>query len=33
MNYVQKILVPLLNAEYTVPICLHPFDKINNRWI
>jgi len=33
MNYVQNILVPLLNAEYTIPVAFHPFDKINQRWM
>lgn len=33
MNYVQNILVPLLNAEYTVPVCFHAFDSVNNRWL
>jgi hypothetical protein len=33
MNYVEKILVPLLNAEFTIPVSFLPFDKINKRWM
>lgn len=25
--------MPLLNTEYTVPLCLHGLDKINNKWL
>jgi hypothetical protein len=25
--------MPLLNAEHTLPICLHGFDEINKRWL
>lgn len=33
MNFVQCLLVPMLNAEITFPVCLHPFDRFNNRWM
>ena len=33
MNYVNEFLVKLLNSEACVPVCMHPFNSINNRWL
>jgi len=33
MQYVTQFLIPLLNAEINVPICLHLFDSHSKKWL
>ena len=33
MFFVNNVLVPLLNAESEIPVCLHPYDPHARRWI
>lgn len=33
MNFILNILVPILNAELDVPVCLHPYDSQSKRWL
>jgi hypothetical protein len=33
MLYVSNFLVPMLNSEAAVNVCLHPFDSLNRRWM
>ena len=33
MQYVTQFLIPLLNAEINVPICLHAYDSHAKKWI
>lgn len=33
MQYVTQFLIPLLNAETNVPVCLHPYDSHAHKWI
>ena len=33
MNFVTNLLVPLLNSEADIPVCLHPYDSHNKRWL
>ena len=32
-TYVTEVLVPLLNAEKSLPVCLHCFDRFNKKWL
>lgn len=33
MNFVNKVFLPLLRIEKTVPICLWPYDSENKKWL
>jgi len=33
MLFISNFLIPMLNVEATVPVCLHPYDSINQRWM
>ena len=33
MQYVTQFLIPLLNAENNVPVCLHAFDSHSKKWL
>lgn len=33
MNFILNLLVPILNAEQDVPVCLHPYDSQSKRWL
>ena len=33
MNFVNKVFLPLLRVERTIPICLWPFDSDNKKWL
>ena len=32
MNYINNLLIPLLNAENTLPVCLHPYNSKTKQW-
>jgi len=31
LDFVNKMIVPLMNAEFYLPVCLHPYDSITNK--
>lgn len=33
MNFVNKVFLQLLRVESTIPICLWPYDSLNQKWL
>lgn len=33
MSFVNKVFLPLLRNEKTLPVCLWPFDSENKKWL
>lgn len=33
MNFVNKVFLPLLRIEKTIPVCLWPFDSDAKKWL